>query len=163
MSKIKNVWKKNKILIVLLSILLICFIAIVVVCLTFFLGGNKSVYGERLKDIDKYPITENFKKDYSTTVKEEKGVNEVKIDVKGKIIYVTINFAEDTTLDEAESIAGKSVDEFDEKTLGYYDIQFTLLCEESDNSEGFTMMGAHNATGSGIVWNNNTKVESETK
>ena len=163
MKKFKETWQKNKILIVLLSILIICLIAIIVVCLTFFLGGNKSVYGDRLKDIENYPITDTFKNEYIDSLENEKIIDNVTFEIKGRIIYITIHYVGDTSLVEAESKASSSLETFSEKLLGYYDIQMTLICDETENSDGFVIMGARNASGSGsgVVWNNNTKVESE--
>lgn len=161
MNKIKELWKKNKILWVLLSILFICFVAIVIVVITFFFGGSKSVYGSRLDGIDNHPITESFKSEYEAGLEDDELISEVSIKTKGKIVYVAISFIDDTTLVEAQSKATASLEKFSEDILEYYDIQFTLKSGATENSEGFTLMGARNASGSGVVWNNNTKVESE--
>ena len=88
-------------------------------------------------------------------------INSATFDVKGRVIYVTINFVGDTSLVEAQSKAAASLEQFSENLLSYYDIDFTLISEATENSEGFTIMGAKNVAGSGIVWNNNTPVESE--
>lgn len=161
MNKIKESWRQNKIIWVLVTVLLICFGAIVVVVITFFLGGSKSVYGNRLKDIKKYPLTTEFKNEYIKSLEEDKLVENAKIDLKGRVIYIIITFAKDTSLVEAQSKTATSLEKFPENLLSYYDIQFTLKCLKSENSEGFTIMGAHNASGNGVVWNNNTKVKSE--
>lgn len=161
MRKLKELWNKNKVLIVLLFILLICFIAIVIVCVTFFLGGSKSTYGDRLKDIDKYPITEEFKTDYVASLEADELVDKVSFKMQGRVVYLKITFVQDTTLIEAQSKAILSLAKFSEDLLGYYDINITLYCPISENSEGFTIMGTRNASGNGVVWNNNTKVESE--
>ncbi len=163
MNKLKELWGKNKVLIVLGVILIICFIAIIIVTVSFFLGGSKSVYGNRLDDIDKYPITDTFKKEYINTLKENEKVDDVELDIRGRIIYVTIDFVGDTPLVDAQSIATGSVSSFAEDILGYYDLNFTIESVATDNSEGYYMLGARNATGSGgLVWSNNTIVsESE--
>ena len=161
MKKAKETWQNNKVLIVLLLILIVCLIAIIVVCLTFFLGGNKSVYGERLKDIDKYPITENFKTEYINELEKDDLIDKVEFNTKGKIIYLTLTFANDTELDAAKNKASSSLEKFSEKLLSYYDIQLTLLSNKTENSDGFVIMGAKNVSGNGVVWNNNTKPESE--
>lgn len=161
MNKIKELWVKNKILWVFLFILLVCFIAIVIVCITFFFGGSKTTYGDRLDEIDKYPITEKFKGDYVANLEKDKSISKATFKTSGRVIYVRIEFASDTSLIEAQSKAAASLEEFDDDTLSYYDINFTLICEKSENSDGFTIMGARNTGGSGVVWNNNTKVESE--
>lgn len=161
MNKLKELWSKNKVLWVLLLILLACLIAIIIVCVTFFLGGSKTTYGDRLVDIDKYPITEEFKNDYETALESEESINSVDFDVKGRIIYVRLEFAGGSTLLEAQNKATASLEKFSEDILSYYDINFTLISKANETSEGFTIMGARNVGRSGIVWNNNTPVESD--
>lgn len=161
MKKLKELWGNNKVLIVLGIILIICLIAIITVTFSFFLGGNKGVYGDRLNGIDKHPVTNNIKSEYKTSLESEKSVTKVSIDTKGKIIYIIINFASDTSLEDAKNLAASSIEKLNEDILSFYDIDFTLKCEKSENSEGFTILGAKNVGGSGLIWNNNTPLESE--
>ena len=161
MKKLKELWGNNKVLIVLGIILIICLIAIITVTFSFFLGGNKGVYGDRLNGIDKHPVTNNIKSEYKTSLESEKSVTKVSIDTKGKIIYIIINFASDTSLEDAKNLAASSIEKLNEDILSFYDISFTLKCEKSENSEGFTILGAKNVAGSGLIWNNNTPLESE--
>ena len=161
MKKLKESWGKNKVFILLGAILVICFIAIIVVTFSFFLGGNEDIYGDRLDGIEKYPITETIKSGYITSLEKEKNVSKVSMNVKGKIIYINIEFVSDTSLDDAKNIAATSLKNISEDLQSFYDINFTLKCEKSENSEGFTTLGAKNVAGSGIVWNNNTPLESE--
>ena len=161
MKKLKELWGNNKVLIVLGIILIICLIAIITVTFSFFLGGNKGVYGDRLNGIDKHPVTNNIKSEYKTSLESEKSVTKVSIDTKGKIIYIIINFASDTSLEDAKNLAASSIEKLNEDILSFYDIDFTLKCEKSENSEGFAILGAKNVAGSGLIWNNNTPLESE--
>ena len=161
MNKLKEIWGKNKVLIVLGIILIICFIAILIVTFSFFFGGMESVYGDRLDCIENYPIEDSFIDEYIANLESDEMINSATFDTKGRIIYVTIDFVGDTSLVEAQSKAAASLEQFSEETLSYYDINFTLTSESTENSEGFTIMGARNVAGSGLVWNNNTPVESE--
>ena len=161
MKKLKESWGKNKVFILLGAILVICLVAIIVVTFSFFLGGSKSVYGDRLDGIDKYPVKETMKSSYITSLEEEKSVSKVSMNVSGKIIYISIEFVSDTSLEEAKGLAATSLENISEDLQSFYDISFTLKCEKSENSEGFTILGAKNVAGSGLVWNNNTPLESE--
>ena len=161
LDKLKEIWGKYKILIVLGLILIICFIAILFVTVSYFFGSGESVYGDRLEDIEDYPIEDTFVSEYIANLESDEMINSATFDVKGRVIYVTINFVGDTSLVEAQSKAAASLELFSENLLSYYDIDFTLISEATENSEGFTIMGAKNVAGSGIVWNNNTPVESE--
>lgn len=161
MNKLKELWGKNKVLIILGIILILCVIAIISVTLSYFFGGGDSIYGARLEEIDKHPVTDTFKNEYISSLEEDSAVNKVTLDVKVRTIYVTIEYVPDTTLGVAESKASLSLKTFTEDLLGYYDISFLLKCPASENSDGFTILGARNVAGSGLVWNNNTPVESE--
>lgn len=161
MKKIKEIWKKNKVLIVLGIVLIICLIAILVVTFSYFFGGSKSVYGDRLDGIEDYEVTSAFQSEYISVLEDDESIDSVSIDIKGRVIYITINFTGDITLVEAESKAGGSLSQFSEDILGYYDINFILTREDTEASEGFTILGARNAVGTGVAWNNNTEVESD--
>ena len=161
MTKLKELWRNNKVLIILGVILLGCFVAIICVTISFFLGGDKSVYGNRLDEIKNVKIEDSFQKEYLDKLKELEMVSNATMDVRGKVVYIMIYFVGDTTLLDAESKAALSLQEFSDEILSHYDIMFTLICEKTENSEGFTILGARNATGSGLNWNNNTPVESE--
>ena len=101
MKKIKNLWENNKVLIVLGLILVACLVAILIVSFSYFFGGSKNEYGDRLQDIEKYPITETIKNEYVSALENEKIVKDVKMHTKGKIIYITIDFNADTSLNDA--------------------------------------------------------------
>ena len=161
MNKLKEIWGKNKVLIVLGIILIICFIAIIVVTVSYFFGGSESVYGDRLDGIEDHPIEDSFVSEYTTNLESDDMIESVEFDTKGRIIYITINFVGDTSLVEAQSKTAASLETFSDDLLSYYDINFTITSEATDNSDGFTLMGARNVAGSGLVWNNNTPVESE--
>ena len=148
----KKLWMKNRVVVVLLVILLVCFIAIVGVTITFFYSKDVSEYGTRLDDISNYPVDDKFKNEYKDKLLENESVTKVTMNVKGRIIYVHINFNEVISLDDAKAIATNSLELFDDKTKSYYDIEFVL---KSDN---FTIFGAKNSKIDHISWNNNKPV-----
>ncbi len=160
MEKIKKFWQKNKILVVLVAILFACFIAICVVVATYFFGGSETVYGDRLKDIDKHPITEDLKNEYISSLEDLEEIESVTFSTKGRVIYIRIKFVDDYSLVEAESKAAASLSNFTENILSYYDLNFTITADKTENSDGFTLMGAKNTASDSIVWNNMTKTES---
>ena len=161
LNKLKEIWGKNKVLIVLGIILIICFIAIIIVTVSYFFGGSESVYGDRLDEISEHPISDSFILEYQTSLEEDEMIEEVSFSTKGRIIYVSIQFVGDTSMVEAQSKTAASLELFSEDILSYYDINFTITSDATENSDGFTLMGARNVAGSGLVWNNNTPVESE--
>ena len=75
--------------------------------------------------------------------------------IPSNTIYIKINFNEKATLVEAQSIAVKSLEKFTEDEKKFYDFEFTLYQESTEQKEGFRIMGAKNVNGSNLVWNNN--------
>ena len=88
LNKLKEIWGKNKVLIVLGIILIICFIAIIIVTVSYFFGGSESVYGDRLEDIENYPIEDSFIDEYIANLEADEMINSVSFDVRGRIIYI---------------------------------------------------------------------------
>ncbi len=162
MKKIKKIWQENSVIIVLFGILIVCLIAISIVVVTYFVGDSSSKYGDRLEGIEDYPFEESTQEDIITQIEESEIVDAVTMRVSGKSIYITITFTPGTTLVEAQSIALASLDYFSEETLSFYDLEYMIEADATEDTEGFTIIGARNVSGTGgIVWNNNTEFESE--
>jgi len=127
----------------------------------FYFGSGTSKYGDRLDGIESVPITDDAKMNIIGKIKEEESVTDAKIDVIGKRICIRIVFSEDTLLDTAKNTAVKIIDEFSEEEQAFYDIEFTLVSPSSDTSDGFTIMGNKNVSGSNLVWNNNNATSTD--
>ncbi len=159
MKKIKKLWTENRVLFVLFVIVLICVFLILGVMLKYFFGTSKSGYGDRLNGIEEVPITEQMQNDFLNQVKSDEQVREATIHTSGKIIYISIQFMNGSSLEDAENKALASLDFFEEKYKNFYDFQFTLKKDASEEEKGFLIMGAKNVNGSGLSWNNNTEIE----
>ena len=162
MKKLKKIWQENSVLFVLLFILIACLVAISVVVVTYFVGDSSSKYGDRLEGIEDYPFDEDMQNEIISKIKENEIVEDVTMRVSGKSIYVMITFVPETTLVEGQSIALSSLDYFSEETLSFYDLEYMIEAEATEETEGFQLIGAKNVSGTGgIVWNNNTEFETE--
>lgn len=161
MKKIKKLWQNNRVLFVLFTILIVCFFIIVGVTVKYFIGNHSSNYGDRLEETKKVKVTNEMKNDYQAYFDNDENIKSVKLNVTGKIIYITLNFENKITLVEAQSKAVQSLEKFSEDIQKVYDINFTLIQDKTDNNEGFTIMGAKNAKRPNIVWNNNTPIVEE--
>lgn len=157
----KKMWKENRVLVVLILILVVCFIAICTVAVSYFMGTNKSVYGDRLKG--KVKISGKQKNSYIDGLSKDEMIDNVDFRLSVRTIYVYITFNEKASLVEAQSKAAASLDNLSEKILKYYDINFILKQKkvETDESKGFVIMGSHNVNGNGVVWSNNTPIVEE--
>ena len=147
----KKLWKENKILMVLGIILLLCVTAIIVVVLKYFVGSKKSVYGNRFDNM-KVKITEKEQKDYVKSLEDNSNVSKVRFRVSNKTLYISSTFKDDVKLDDAKKIIDDSLANFSDDIKKTYDINFTIT------NASFTLMGAKNAPGNGLIWNNNTPV-----
>ncbi len=159
MEKIKKLWQNNKVFIVLGIILIICFIAIISVSLTYFFGGSDSVYGDRLIGIDDYEFTSKIENSYLEYYDEIESVKDVSINQNGKILYIHINFIEGTSLDDAKNVASGSIESLDETMKEYYDLNFIIESPAGEETEGFVLLGAKNVISNVVSWNNNTAVD----
>lgn len=150
----KNFWKENKVLIVLAIIILGCLVLMAVGLFTYFYSQDTTVYGNRLNNIEKYPLDKELDKKIKSNY--ENGVESVKIDLKGKIVYVIMNVADKTTKDAAKEYASKALTSFTEDELNFYDIQFMMTCkEETAEEKVFPILGYKNSSNQSIVWTNN--------
>lgn len=162
MKKIKKLWMENRVLFVLFIIIVVCACIILGVIFKYFFGATKSSYGERLDGIEEVLVTDSMKSDFVSSVQNE-FITNAKLDVRGKIIYIYLTFNEGVSLVEAQSKALEALQTFEQKYLDFYDFHFTLKSDATENSEGFLIMGAKNVNGSGLVWNNNTPVETDSE
>ena len=159
MKKIKSLWQNNRVLFVLVTIVIICFIAMGVVVVTYFIGFNTSVYGDRLDDIENLPLTDEARTAIDNKLKENESVTEVTVHTQGKIIYIRTVFT-NTSLDRAKEIATTTLEVISDEYKQHYDIHYTLVQEDTESVAGFTLMGSKNISNSTstIIWNNNTPV-----
>ncbi len=155
MNKFKKFWVENRVLCVLFIIVVICVCLILGVCVKYFFGSSKSSYGDRLNGIEQVEVTEEIKNNFINKVKEDETIVEASLDVKGKIIYITLSFNETVKLEDAKLKAEASVSLFEEKYLNFYDLNYVLKQVASGENSGFVLMGARNVHGSGLIWNNN--------
>lgn len=155
MEKIKRVLNENRVLIVLGIILILCLVIVSVVALTYFYGSSDTVYGNRLEDAEKLPLNDKLFKDIESKLKENDSVKKVSINLKGKIVYIDIEFELATEMESAKGIAASVLPLFNDDELAIYDISFTISSLSTKDVLGYTLMGARNANGFGeIVWNN---------
>ncbi len=149
----KKVIKENKVLFILAIVIIISLILIVIKVVSFFYNTKTDPYGDRLDGIENYPISENISEDIKALY--ESGMEEVKVDVKGKIIYVTFDVSGGTSKVDARSMALKSLDVFSDEIKGFYDIHYTLTCKNCEENTIYPMMGSKHKGESQVVWTNN--------
>lgn len=155
----KKFIRNNKAICFMLLIIIACVgVSVGLLLKYFYFGNGGSKYGDRLDGIEAVLIADDKKNEVANSLKEGKNVKDATVTVTGKIIYIRIAFEAGADLETSKSIAVKSLEQFSEDEKKFYDVHFTLVSDKTDNSDGFTIMGAKNVNGTNLVWNNNNAV-----
>ena len=155
----KKFYKENRVFVILMGVALVC-IAIIVGMMAWYVvsSSTKSAYGNRLDGINDVEIASKKVTEMESNVSEKEKVQDVTINVHGKIVYFNIDFENDTTIDEAKNIAISCLDFFEEDYRNYYDIQFLFTKSKSEESEEtFPILGYIKAGKTTISWSANAK------
>ncbi len=146
--------KRHKFTTVVLIILVI--IAISVYSIVKFLIPNYSsnLYGNRLRDIEKYKIEESTFNDIKNDFESKEEVISINYNVEGKLINITINVSDSVERDTTFGFANDILNYFSDEIKGYYDFEF-LLSSDNSESEKYPIFGYKNKRNSNIVWGNN--------
>lgn len=152
MGKNKKI-RNNKVLLVLLGILLVCIIAIGILFYKFFYAGaGGSKYGNRLNDIENYPLSSNLQDEIKSLYSDNSKVGTIKVNTEGRVIYIDIDFKETLKVSEAESLAEKALEKIGENNLTYYDVHFILTYSGEEENENFPVFGAKSSNSLKVVW-----------
>jgi hypothetical protein len=162
MKKIKKFFKEHRIFTMLMAIVVVCLVLIITVLVNvFYMGNGSNKYGNRLEGIENVQISDSRQSDFENNIANNEKVKKVDIRVQGKIVYITMQIEPGIKIEEAKSIALKTLDEFSDEEKSFYDFNFTLKQNSTENSDGFLISGARNKNGTGLIWNNNRIVEKE--
>ena len=162
MKKIKKFFKEHRIFTMLMAIVVVCLVLIITVLINvFYMGNGSNKYGNRLEGIENVQISDSRQSDFENNIANNEKVKKVDIRVQGKIVYITMQIEPGIKIEEAKSIALKTLDEFSDEEKSFYDFNFTLKQNSTENSDGFLISGARNKNGTGLIWNNNRILEKE--
>lgn len=150
----KKALKRNKVLLILALIVFISLIIMVVGIIKYFYSSTGDKYGDRLNGIEKHKLSTTLESDIKSLY--ETGVESVKTDVKGKIVYVIMDVSDGINKIDAQNYAVEALDVFTEEEKSYYDIQFMITCKNiTEETTSFPMEGYKNSSNTQIVWTNN--------
>ena len=153
-KKIGSFYKNNRVYSILMIISTICIVSILVGVILYFVGQtNKDKYGNRLDGIENVKIQESKKNEIEKKISENELVKETNINIKGKLIYITITLNTGKHSD-SEAIAQSSLELFTEEEKSFYDIQYIIKNEDKEIKENFPVMGFIKAGNSVIKWTN---------
>lgn len=149
----KKFYQENRIFIIMMAVVLICLVIIVSLLLIYFYkGNNKSNYGNRLDDIKEVPITDKKISELENKIKEIAKVEDCRVRLSGRILYISITFEAGADLITSEGKAATLLNEFSDEEKKLYDFQFTI---KENKEDGFILSGAKSKNNATLVWNNN--------
>lgn len=158
MSKIKEFYKTNRIYCILMAVSILCLALIATLFVKYFIEQTKNNnYGNRLNGIDSVKIEEKHITEIEEQIKENKLVDKVSINVKGKIIYMNI-YVTGAKYEDVQNIAIKSLEYLKADEKDFYDINFSFAETEKSEESIFPIMGYRKSDATVITW---TKVNGE--
>ncbi len=140
--------ERYKWLLILCGSLLI--IILVIAYFTFY--NIKSVYGNRLEGINQVLIKEDLKNDFKSNLLSLSEVDQVNIDIRGKIINIIIIIDDGINLEKAYQIADNLLTRFPNDILAFYDVQFFINLKNEVTDYTFPIIGYKNKNSHNIVW-----------
>jgi len=149
--------KRHKGLAIVGLLALILMVIIFAIFARMIFSSGDSVYGDRLKNVEK--VNKSVLNEIKDKIEEYEEVEKASVRVQGKIIYTTIYFAEETKKDKAKEIAESTIEEYDEEIIKDYDFQYFLTqnveVEEDEEDPSYTIIGTKHPDIDYISWTKN--------
>lgn len=142
--------KNNKILIALILIAVIMFSTILIIIFSNLSSGNDE-YGNRLDEIEKYPITDEVINNIKNEIASLEKVKSINYNLEGRLINFVIKVEDDLIVSEAKNYSEKILENFSDDIKSYYDIQI-LIDSNIDESENYPIIGYKHKTSDSLVW-----------
>ncbi len=158
----KKFFKRNRYTIILLIIFILIIVLGLKVKDIFVPDEGKPTYGDRLKHMDKYPVTDEVYNKLDEALKKNSSVTKVTHRLQGKTINYYITFSEKTSVKDAKAIGDSVLKGFDEETLSYYSIQVYLL-KDDEKLNNFPIIGMKHPDAKAISWTKDREITVESE
>ncbi len=121
--------------------------------------ADESVVCGSLAGIEKVPMTSTRKNEIVKSLKEDKSIDEIKIeDIKCKTVNIIIKTnSKENTIDKMKEKSKELLKNFSKDELSFYDVQLFIKNEENN----FVMIGYKNSSNDSITWTSDELVKSE--
>lgn len=144
---------KEHYILVIIGVLAIVFLVFTIIGFRdMYFTSNGDVYGNRLEGIEKVPILDDVLDKVKKELLDSGKVEDVTIRLQGKIVYFTIDYKEDVSVDQAREIATKTLTEFTEEQKKFYDFSYFLTQSKVTDSENYPTMGNKHPKNATISW-----------
>ncbi len=158
----KKFFRRNRYTCILLFIFILLVILGLKVKDIFVPDDGKATYGERLKDIDKYPLNDEFYNKIDEALKKNSSVTKVSHRLQGKTINYYITFSEKTTVKDAKAVGDSILKNVDEEKLSYYSIQVFLM-KDDEKLNNFPIIGMKHPESKSISWTKDREITVESE
>ena len=159
---VKKILKRNRYTCILLVIFVLFVILGIKVKDILVPDEGKATYGDRLKGIEKHPISNEIYSKVDEAIKKNSNVIKVTHRLQGKTINYYITFSEKVSVKDAKSVGDNLVKEFDETILSYYSLQVYLL-KEDEKLNNFPIMGMKHPESKEISWTKDREITVESE
>ena len=143
--------RKNKYAIIAIVILVVLIIIGGQVKKIFVPDEGKAVYGSRLDGIEDHKLDEELFKNIESKLKEDESILEVQNKVHGKIINLIITVNDDMSVQDAKSIANKTIDLFENDELSFYSLQ-VYVKKNNESLNNFPIIGYKGTTATELTF-----------
>ena len=135
--------KKHKIGVITVGIVLLIIVLLLVFIGTLMPDTKKSSWGNRTKDIAKYPISDEVINKTTDTLKAHTSVTEVTYRLSGRKMIFTITVDTGVTRAKSESLVSDILENLSDDIKGYYDIEVNYKSVDSEDTT-YPFMGYKN-------------------
>ncbi len=145
----KKKLNEHKIMIIIIVTLVVLSI-ILVKLLDNYSNEKGAIYGNRLEGIENVEIASNIKKELINNIESTGKTQKVSIDVQGKILNSEIIVNDDTTRDDAKTLADKIIEKLTEEQKKFYDVQ--VFIKKNTDDQTFPIIGYRHHNRETFTW-----------
>ncbi len=123
---------------------------------------GKPTYGDRLKDLNKYPISNEIYSKIDDELGKSTGVTKITHRIQGKTLNYFITFDDKVTPKDAKNTGEKLLEYFTDDIKNYYSIQVYLI---KDNAElnNFPIIGMKHPESKTLSWTKDREIIKESE
>lgn len=137
--------KKNKKMVIIIAVALVILILLFGVIKSLMPDTRKSVWGNRTVDVSKHPISEEEINAVKEFYESNENVSSITYRLSGRKMIFIITVKEKTAKSVVEELSGKMLEKLSDDVKGFYDIELSYVCEDSENAE-YPIMAYRNKT-----------------
>ena len=128
MDSIIKLIKNNKLTTIVIIVYIVLVLILGIIMNRFFAKNGKPIYGDRLKEVEKYPINEQTKRqEIEKDLLSNTKISSVEFQVRGRTLNFVIKVKNEVLRDDAKKIAEGVVKYFTADELKVYSIEVLVM------------------------------------